>query len=396
MTPVCIYLEAHQPMRMRRFSIFDIGSGKPYFDTERNLFYLRRIVEKSYLPMTELLLDLVRADRDRFAVSLGLTGVLLEQLEEHFPDVIRNLGKLVRTGRVELLGETYYHSFAFLYSRPEFADQVALHRRKLWRLFRVRPRVFRHTELATNNELARVVKRMGYAGLLAEGHDWLLGWRSPNMVYSLKTAPGLPVLLRNYRLSDDISFRFSSRAWSEWPLTAERFATWLAESGKEGQVVNLFMDFETFGEHQWRETGIFEFMRALPGILTHRSAAGFRTVSEVFRAAEPMGELDMHHLTSWADIERDLSAWRGNKMQESAFRELYALERRVKAARDRALLADWRLLQTSDHFYYMCTKWFADGDVHKYFNPYESPYEAYITFMNIIQDLKLRLEAKGV
>lgn len=395
MTTICFYLQAHQPVRLRRFSVFDIGSGASYFDRERNLFYLERIVRKSYLPMTELLLALAREHGARFAVNLGITGVLLEALEEHFPSVLENIRKLIATGRAELLAETYYHSLAFLYSRPEFKAQVAEHARALRKQFKVRPRIFRHTELATSNELARAVKAMRYRGLLAEGHDWLLGWRSPNMVYELKTAPGLPVLLRNYRLSDDVSFRFSARSWREWPLTADRFASWVHGAAEDSQVVNLFMDFETFGEHQWPETGIFEFMRHLPAELARGGSARFVTVSEAFKEFSPRGTLDMHHMTSWADVERDLSAWRGNKMQESALRELYALEPNVLRSRDRTLIRDWRLLQTSDHFYYMCTKWFADGDVHKYFNPYESPYEAYLTFMNIINDMKIRLEERS-
>ena len=394
MASLCLYLQAHQPLRLRRFSVFDIGAGKPYFDDERNHFYLERIVNKCYRPTTELLLELVRRHRGRFAVNFGLTGALLEQLEAQFPDVIKNFQALVGTGHVEIMGETYHHSLAFFYSRPEFNAQVEAHRRKIWELFKVRPKVFRNTELATTNALAAAVKKMGYKALLAEGHDWLLGWRSPNFLYSLKTARGLPVLLRNYRLSDDISFRFSAQWWSGWPLTADRFAAWVDEAGRESHTVNLFMDLETFGEHQWPETGIFDFLSHLPEHIFKNEKSVFRTVSKVAALHKPVGEIDMHHLTSWADVERDLSAWRGNKMQQTALAELYALEKRVKRSHDPKILRDWRFLQTSDHFYYMCTKWFSDGDVHKYFNPYESPYEAYLTFVNILNDLRFRLESK--
>lgn len=391
MASLCLYFHVHQPVRLRRFSVFDIGTEAPYFDDARNEFYLRRAAEKCYRPMTALLLDLIRAYGKRFAVSFSLTGVFLEQAERWFPDVLQSFRKLAKTGRVEFLAETYHHSLASLYSRREFREQVKLHERKLFSLFQTKPRVFRNTELCASNEIARTAKRWGYRGLLAEGHGYLLEWRSPNFVYELKTAPNFPVLMRNYRLSDDISFRFSAPWWSERPLTAEKFASWVDAAAGNGPLVNLFMDFETFGEHQWPETGIFEFMRHLPAKLFQNPANHFVTVSEAIKKFKPVAALDMHYLTSWADIERDLSAWRGNKLQESALAELYALEKPVKAARDRKLLDDWRKLQTSDHFYYMCTKWFADGDVHKYFNPYESPYEAYITFMNIINDIKLRV-----
>lgn len=391
MASLCFYFHAHQPVRLRRFSIFDIGSNVPYFDEGQNAFYLKRIVEKCYRPMTKLLLDCIESHGKRFAVSFSLSGVFLDQLERGFPDVLENFKALVKTGRVELVAETYYHSLAFLYSKKEFLDQIALHRRKIRSLFKFEPKVFRNTELCASNDIARTVSALGYRGFLAEGASDLLEWRSPNYVYRLKGAPRLPVLLRNYRLSDDISFRFSAPWWSERPLTAEKFAGWIDAAANRGSLINLFMDFETFGEHQWPETGIFEFMRYLPEKLFQNPEHHFVTVSEAIRKHKPVATLDMKRLISWADVERDLSAWRGNAMQNSALRELYSLESAVKRSKNKALLEDLRKLQTSDHFYYMCTKWFSDGDVHKYFNPYESPYEAYITFMNIMNDMKLRL-----
>lgn len=392
MPSVCFYLHTHQPCRLNRFSIFDIGSALPYFDAKLNEHYLARIVKKSYLPCNQILLDLIKKTKGRFRVSLSITGVLLEQLENSFPEALKSFQDLVKTGAVEILAETYHHSLAFLYSKEEFVEQVKRHQEKIKKLFGFKPKVFRNTELMMSNQMAQAIKQMGYKAALAEGADYVLGWRSPNFLYAIKDAPGLKILLRNYRLSDDISFRFSSRDWSAWPLTADKFAGWVSAINGSGNVVNLFMDYETFGEHQWQETGIFEFLSALPLKILEHPDNNFQTASEVLKLYKPVGELDLSNIVTWADTERDLSAWLGNKMQQSALNALYGLEQAVKKSGDITLLEDWRKLQTSDHFYYMCTKWFADGDVHKYFNPYQSPYDGYIIFMNIFNDLKLRLK----
>lgn len=353
--------------------------------------YLERIVKKSYLPTNRLLLELIEKSRGRFKVSFSITGTLLEQLEQYFPEVIESFQKLIKTGSCELLSETYYHSLAFLYSRKEFENQVELHQKKIKELFNYTPATFRNTELIFNNEMAVAIERMGFKAVLAEGADYVLGWRSPNFVYSAKGAPNLKVFLRNYKLSDDISFRFSNQDWQEWPLTADKFASWVNNFNGSGQVINLFMDYETFGEHQWQETGIFNFLEHFPFKILEHPDNNFKTVSEAAQIYSPVGELDIPDIITWADTERDLSAWLGNKIQQTAASSLYNLESLVLKTEDEQLIDNWRKLQTADNFYYMCTKWFADGDVHKYFNPYESPYECFISFMNILQDLKLRL-----
>lgn len=392
MSSICFYLHTHQPLRLRNFSVFDIGAQAPYFDGQRNKDYLARIVKKSYLPTNQILLDLIKNTKGRFKVSFSLTGVLLEQLENFFPEVIESFRKLIETGCAEILAETYYHSLAFLYSKREFAEQVKMHQRKLKNLFGLESDVFRNTELLFSNEMAGLAENLGFKAVLAEGADYILGWRSPNFIYQAKGAKNIKLLLRNYRLSDDISFRFSSREWTEWPLTADKFAAWINQVNGNGQVVNLFMDYETFGEHQWASTGIFEFLKAMPYKILEDPRNNFQIPSEVVKLYNPVGELDFPHIVTWADTERDLSAWLGNGMQQKALEKIYSLEEAVKQNGDEALLDEWRKLQTSDHFYYMCTKWFADGDVHKYFNPYESPYDAFIIFMNIFKDLTMRLK----
>ena len=388
---ISFYLHVHQPFRINNFSVFDIGHNKPYFNDERNRFYLERIIKKSYLSTNKILLDLIKKTDGKFRISLSITGVVLDQLE-HYPEALKSFQNLVKTGCVEILSETYYHSLAYLYSREEFKKQVKEHKKLIKKLFNYTPTVFRNTELIYNNEMAGVVEDMGYKAILAEGWDPILDWRSPNFVYSPKGAKKIKLLLKNYRLSDDVAFRFSSREWKDWPLTAEKYVNWLNKINGNGEVVNLFMDYETFGEHQWECTGIFEFLKVFPLMVIEHPDNNFLTTSEVAKKYKSVGELDIHNILTWADTERDLSAWLGNDMQKSAIEEIYSLEEKVLATKDKKIIDDWRKLQTSDHFYYMCTKFFADGDVHKYFNPYESPYECFISFMNIINDLKLRIK----
>ncbi|MBN1503218.1 glycoside hydrolase family 57 protein [Candidatus Woesearchaeota archaeon] len=383
MENVCFYFQVHQPFRLRRYSIFDIGSNSNYFDDLKNERIMRKVAKKCYLPINNLILKLIKETQGRFKVAYSITGTALEQFEKYTPEVLESFKQLNKTGCIEFLSETYYHTLSFLYSKEEFREQVEHHKLKIMSLFKQSPIVFRNTELIFNNELAHVVEKMGYKVILAEGADHILGWRSPNYIYIAKTAENIRLLLKNYKLSDDIAFRFSNRGWEEWPLTSEKFAAWV--SATQGHVINLFMDYETFGEHQWEDTGIFNFMKSLPFDLLKRNIS-FKFPSD-FADVEPVAELDIHSPVSWADIERDLSAWMGNKMQENALRELYVLEKAVKSTNDPQIIEKWRKLQTSDHFYYMCTKWFADGDVHKYFNPYDSPYDSYISFMNILNDL---------
>jgi len=389
MASVCFYFQVHQPYRLRPFTIFDTGSD--YFDDYKNEAVLRKVAQKCYLPSNSLLLELINQYEGRFRISYSITGTLLEQLQKYAPEVLVSFQSLARTGCVEFLAETYYHSLSSLFSPQEFISQVKMHIAAIENLFGQTPRVFRNTELIYSNELPAIVEQIGgFDAILAEGADHVLGYRSPNYIYRPQNSNSLKLLLKNYRLSDDIAFRFSNRCWSQWPLRAEKFAGWINDVNGNGYVVNLFMDYETFGEHQWDDTGIFHFLRRLPEEIFKHPDNDFKTPGEAAAAYDASGVIDVPYITSWADTERDLSAWRGNSMQENALQELYHLEQKIMETNDENLISDWRKLQTSDHFYYMCTKYFADGDVHKYFNPYDSPYDSYINFMNVLDNLNSR------
>jgi len=391
MPSVCFYFQVHQPQRLRHYTVFD--QGQDYFDDYKNASICRKVANKCYLPANRLLLKVIRQYPDRFKIAYSITGTLLEQFQKYCPEVLSTFDALAQTGQVEFLGETYYHSLSFLYSQDEFVQQVNQHSDLIEKLFGTRPRIFRNTELIYNNELAHAIESMGrFDAILSEGADHILGYRSANFVYQPQGCQHLKLLLKNYALSDDIAFRFSNRHWAEWPLTAEKFSHWVTNANGNGQVINLFMDYETFGEHQWEDTGIFEFLRHLPEQVLRHPDNNFMTPSEVVHHYPSMDTIDIPHLISWADTERDLSAWLGNAMQSNAIHELYRIEKQVRATRDEKILRDWRRMQTSDHFYYMCTKYFADGDVHKYFNPYDSPYDSYINFMNVLDHLKNRCQ----
>jgi alpha-amylase len=396
---IVLYLHVHQPFRIRHYTVFDSGVDHNYFDAEyndrtSNQRTLEKVAEKSYLPTNRRLIDLL-AKNPEFKLSLSITGTVLEQLEKWSPETLRSFQDLVRTGRVEIVGETYHHSLAFFYSRAEFEMQVDMHRRKIEELFGQTPKVFRNTELAYNNDLAYWADRAGYKGVLAEGWDKVLDWRSPNFVYRPTYTNNIRLLMKNYHLSDDIAFRFGNSDWAEYPLTADKFSHWLSED-PDATNFNLFMDYETFGEHQWEESGIFSFLEHLPKEWLKTENHKFMTVSEVIDNNEPVGQIDMPETVTWADTERDLSAWLGNGMQSSSIQSLYELQDKIIASHDLKLIEDWRRLQTSDHFYYMCTKWFNDGDIHAYFSPYETPYEAYMNFINAYRDLQARLIDKGM
>ncbi len=395
MASICFYFQVHQPFRVKDYRVFDIGNDSNYFndDSDRsinNKKILNKVAGKCYLPTNALLLELLNKYPE-FKISYSFSGVFLDQLEEYSPETLESFQKLIATDRVEILAETYYHSLSFLYSLDEFRRQVDLHRKKIYKLFGVTPTVFRNTELIYNNALAHEVEKMGYKGILAEGADHILGWRSPNFLYRPQGTKNIKLLLKNYRLSDDIAFRFSSKEWSGFPLTASKFADWVSQVNGNGNVVNLFMDYETFGEHQWEHTGIFNFLRHLPEEIYKHPDNDFITPSESIERYDTVSELDVHNFMSWADVERDLSAWLSNPMQHDAIQSIYKLEGDVLETGDKKIIDDWGRLQTSDHFYYMCTKWFNDGDVHKYFNPYNTPYEAFIAYMNVLQDLRLRV-----
>ncbi|MEX0939862.1 MAG: glycoside hydrolase family 57 protein [Candidatus Babeliales bacterium] len=389
MLSICFYFQVHQPYRLRRFQVFDVRNTNNYFDEEKNKAILNKVAGKCYLPTNQLLLDLCK-HYPEFKISFSFSGVLLDQLQEYAPQVLESFQKLVNTGQVEILAETYYHSLSLLYSKQEFQEQIKKQQQKIKSLFDIKSTILRNTELIYNNELACIAEQMGFKGVLIEGADKILGWRSPNFLYKAIDTE-MPLLLKNYRLSDDIAFRFSDRGWQEHPLMVEKYAQWINATHGNGNTINLFMDYETFGEHQWEDSGIFNFFRLLPEEILKHSDNEFVWPSELVQKYQPVDALDIPDYVSWADIERDVSAWLGNDLQQSAITQLYELENIIKQKGDENLLNNWRKLQTSDHFYYMCTKWFNDGDVHKYFNPYDSPYEGFIYYMNVLKDLKSRL-----
>ncbi len=406
MADICLYFHVHQPQRLKRFSLireqaparlggggFDFGGE--YFDEGMNRHYFEKAARQCYLPANKILLKLCEENGAlgrKFKFSFSVTGVFLEQAQKFDKRVLESFQQLASTGGVEFLGETYYHSLAGLYAdKSEFREQVEMHSGVVRDLFGQAPKSFRNTELIFNNSIAKEVEGMGFGAILSEGIEWVLGWRSPNYAYRPKGCKKLKVLLRNYKLSDDVGYRFSAKWWSGWPLTADKYASWLSES--PGQMVNLFMDFETFGEHHWQDTGILNFLQALPEECFKRGNLQFKTVGEAAESHEAVDEIDVQGNLSWADLERDVSAWLGNKMQNACFGELQSMAPEVKQCGDGGFLHAWRKLQTSDHLMYLCTKSWADGDVHKYFSPYKenSPYDNFINFMNIIQDFKSRI-----
>ena len=392
---ISLYLHVHQPYRVKPYSVFDIGEQHDYFDLRddsklNNEKIFHKVAEKSYRPMTALLQKLLDTHPD-FHFSLSITGGFIDQAEQFAPDVLESFKRLVATGRVEIVAETFYHSMSFFYSLTEFETQVEMHRKKLLDVFGVSPTAFRNTELAHNDELAKWADASGYRTILAEGWDNVLEWRSPNHVYRPVGTENLRLLLKNYHLSDDIAFRFSNQAWTEWPLTPGKYVDWINSSLGDAPLMNLFMDFETFGEHQWEDTGIFTFFEQFVADWLRQGDAKFYTVTQAAQSSDPVGELSMPNTVTWADSERDLSAWFGNSMQNEAAKHLYAMEEDVVRSGDDKLISDWRNLQRSDHLYYMATKWLTDGDVHAYFSPYDSPYDAFLYYMNAVRDVRWRI-----
>ncbi len=399
MKAIVLYLHVHQPYRIRHYTIYDTGANHNYFDSSFENVYsnervLQKVAEKSYIPTNRRLLQLLN-DNPEFKLSLSITGTAIEQMEKWSPEALQSFRDLCDTGRVEILAETYHHSLAFFYSQVEFESQVNMHRAKIQEVFGQTPKVFRNTELSYNNDLAIWADRAGFKGILTEGWDKILGWRSPNYVYKPVGTSNIKLLMKNYKLSDDIAFRFGDHNWSEWPLTADKFSHWLSENN-HAEIFNLFMDYETFGEHQWDESGIFGFLEHLPAEWLKNQDHTFLTVSGAIDSYDSVDQIDVPETITWADTERDLSAWLGNDMQTSSIRYLYELQDKIIDSQDFDLINDWRRLQTSDHFYYMCTKWFNDGDIHSYFSPYQTPYEGYINFMNVYRDLQFRLALKDL
>lgn len=395
MKSICFYFQVHQPFRLRTYRFFDIGRNHYYYDEYFNRMIMRRVAEKCYLPMNALLLEQMKEFGPSFKVSFSFSGIVMEQMELYAPDVIESFKKLIDTGQVEILAETYAHSLSSLRHPDEFKQQVKEHTQKVQQLFGVTPTSFRNTELIYSDAIGAQVAEMGYKVMLTEGAKHILGWKSPNYLYANAINPKLKILLRNFHLSDDIAFRFSQRSWPEWPVTADKFAGWINDINPKEEVVNLFLDYETFGEHQWATTGIFEFMKSLPSTILSKTKFIFSTPSELAQNLQPVSAVSVPYPISWADEERDITAWRGNHLQDEAFSRLYELADVVRQIDDEQIKRDWSYLQTSDHFYYMCTKWFSDGDVHRYFNHYPSPYEAYINYMNVLSDFTIRVKEKA-
>jgi len=391
---ICLYFQVHQPTRLRLYRFFDIGKDSHYYDDFANRTILRRVAQKCYLPMNALMLELIRSTKGKFKIAYSISGSALDQFQRFAPEVIDSFRALAATGCVEFLSETYYHSLASLASESEFLHQVVKHQRKIEELFGVKTTAFRNTELIYSNAIGEQVYKLGFKTMLTEGARHIMGWKSPNFIYTGATQPRLKLLLRNSGLSDDIAFRFSNRSWEMWPLTAEKYVAWMKSSAQNDDIINLFMDYETFGEHQSASSGIFDFMKALPGAVLADGTFSFVTPSEAVKKHKAVAPLDVEDAISWADEERDLTAWLGNELQQEAYQKVYAMTEKLSIVGDPELWEDFGHLQESDHFYYMCTKFFSDGEVHKYFNPYDTPYEAFINYMNVISDFQIRLDEK--
>ena len=393
MKTICFYFQIHQPIRLKRYRFFDIGTDHYYYDDFNNESILQRVAADSFLPANQTILEMIQANKGQFKVSFSISGVALDQFEMHAPEVIDSFRLLAKTNCVEFLSETYAHSLCSLKDPEEFRYQVELHSKRIESLFGKKPKTFRNTELIYSDELGEMVADLGYKTILTEGAKPVLGWKSPNFVYQSAVNPTIKLLLKNSKLSDDISFRFSDHHWSEYPLTAEKFMDWINKIPEDEKLINLFMNYETFGNLQPKESGIFDFLKALPHFAEQKGIT-FSTPSEVVAKFKPVEALSIPYLISWADEERDLSAWLGNTLQNEAFNKIYSIGERVRMIKDRSILQDWLYLQTSDHFFYMSTKHASDGAVHQHFSPYESPFEAFTNYMNVLGDFMKRVRAQ--
>jgi len=391
MRSLCLCFDVHQPVRLKKYRFFDIGNSDYYYDDHSNEMITRRVAENCYLPSNKIIFDLIQKYQGRFRVAFSISGTAIDQFKIYVPEVIESFKELAATGCVEFLAETYTNSLVFLKNKDKFKRQVEAHAITIEALFGSRPTVFKNTGLIYSDEIGAMIAEMGFNATLAEGPNHLLRWRSPNYIYSNAIHPTLSVLLKNQRLSDDITFRFSNSDWSGWPLTAKKYVSWLKKIPEEEKIVNLFLDYETFGEHQKKETGIFKFLTSLPSAVFTKSEIEFMTPSLVIAHHQPVSTLHVPYPVSSADEEGDLTAWLGNELQQDAFDKLYGLSEKIDQYTDTNLLNDWQYLQTSDHFYYMSTKSYSDGEVHSYFNPYDNPYDAFMNYMNVLNDFTIRL-----
>lgn len=394
MKKICLYFQVHQPMRFKPYRFFNIGSDHYYYDDYLNESIMNKVARDCYIPANKLLLKLIKKYGQKVKITFSITGIALDQFKLHAPEVISSFKKLAQTGCVEFLAETYSHSLIALKDDDELAKQVELHTKQIKKLFGQEPKVFRNTELTYSDEIGSKIYDLGYKGIITEGAKHVLGWKSPNYMYCNAQNPKLKVLLRNFTLSDDIAFRYSDTSWKEYPLQAKKYLEWIDESLKTGETANLFMDYETFGEHHKVDTGIFDFLNEFILLAVKSKKLEMVTPGDLMEQLQPVSAINVPYPISWADEERDLTAWLGNHMQEDAFNRLYSLSEKIKKCDDKKLLTDWKYLQASDHFYYMCTKVFSDGDVHEYFNPFDSPYDAYINYMNVLSDFIIRLNAE--
>ena len=387
MKNICFYFQIHQPNRLKRYRFFNIGGDHYYYDDFANEDFIQRVSEVSFIPANRLLLDMIKEYHGKFKVAFSISGIALDQLEIYAPEVIDGFKELSDTGCVEFLAETQGHSLASLIDPEGLKKQVKDHSEKIEILFGQKPRVFRNTELIFSDEIADLVYNMGFSGMLTPGAKRTLGWKSPNYIYQSAEQPKLKLLMRNPRFSDDIANNFSNYSWNEYPLTADKFINWIAATPKEEQVINLFMNYEVLGNFQKKNSGIFDFMRALPRF-SHEKNIGFATPSEILSILKPVDSISSMHPISWVGEERDISPWLGNTLQQEAFNKLYELAERVSLSESRRLIQDWIYLQASDHFYYMGTK----NDLP--FSPYSSPYDAFNTYMNVLSDFKERVNAE--
>ncbi len=385
MKTICLYFQVHQPYKLKKYRFFNMGVDHYYLDDAGNKAVIQRLAKKCYLPMNAQLLRMIGENKGKFKVTFSITGLAIEQFRAYAPEVLDGFKQLAATGCVEFLAETYCHSLACLTDNAECREQVLMHSELMEAEFGCKPSVFRGTELIYSDSIGETVADMGYKGMVIEGAKHVLGWKSPNHVYANPANPRLKLLLRNYKYSNDIALRFNDRSWNEWPLTAEKYIDWI-RNDDTGDVINLFMDYETFGENQPADTGIFDFMEHLPKYALKKKDVQFATPSEIIASEQPVSVLHIPYPTSWVDEERDITAWLGNELQNEAFRNLNSIRDRVKAVDDPDLNHVWQFLQCSDHFYYMSTKWFSSNDGHKYINPYASPYEAFINYMNVLNN----------
>jgi alpha-amylase len=389
---ICFYFQVHQPFRLKRYRFFDLGHDHYYYDDYSNESIMRKVADKCYIPANNIILDLIQKHKGKFKVAYSLSGLAINQFRLYAPEVLDSFRKLAATGMVEFLAETSSHSLSSLKSRSEFERQVTQHTEMLKEFLGIEATSFRNTELIYSDEIGSWIADMGFKSVLTEGAKHILGWKSPNFLYCNAINPRLKVLLRNFVLSDDIAFRFSNRDWNEWPLTADKYASWVNKLAPTSEVLNIFLDYETFGEHNWKDSGIFDFLNHMPAAILKKTPFRFMTPTEVADSLQPVSAINIHSPISWADEERDITAWHGNELQVAALDKLYSLSRKVNKCEDQLIKKDWAYLQSSDHFYYMATKFFSDGAVHAYFNPYETPYDAFMNYMNVLSDFEIRLK----